>query len=243
MNNECVIPDGFNSLGNGIIENRTRHDKLRWFPVKDIQENLKALLPREVQEKEFGIPFLGEPFTLREYHHEEAEEEKLVNSIRKWGGVYLPVYSLSKGEDGLPSSVPNQAVWTDVSFKEASEVAVRYGKKHLKGKIIDTGILPGWLFDLVCMHEISQGNRTWEDVAEIQLSNEPKSQSLLEYEWLDTKIRLWTREKFGSCRVIRVRNYPMTPKSKYRAALVSRNPMFTDERNSMLSFQMYVALK
>jgi len=237
--NEFIIPDGFDSLGNGLIKHRRRNDVLKWFSIRDYREALKYL-PEGVQVHEYGIPYRGEHFNVHSYHHDPKEDARLIQSLKKYGGVYLPKYPVSKGEDGLPHFIPNEEAWTEISFEEATKVSVQYGTQHLKGKIIHTGVLPGWLFDAVCIYEIAQGNRTWEEMAEEQLAGTIHEKPL-EFGWLDGNIRIWTREKYGACRVIRMKNYPMTPKSKYLASIVARNPMFTSETNPMLSFQMYVA--
>lgn len=243
---EPYIPDGFERISAEAeelkIKHRRRGDIFKWFSVEKAIQTLPTVLPETIQTYEDGIAFGGESFSPREFHYDKHNEE-LLESIRTWGGVYLPVYHLSKGSDELPSSVPDKEVWNHIPYSKAATCADQYGKGHLDGRTIFSGLLPGWLFDLLCIDLISKNVRTWDDMTQIHLKTEPKEEkSPLEYKWLESDVRIWTSEMYGRCRVIRIRNYPTTPKANYIGPIVTRTPMFTSEKSQYLSFQMFVAL-
>ena len=114
------IPEGYKHVcgewNNGfVIERCSDGSQFVWIPVESLDSN--GTLDGEHFSEKFG---------RRNYMNNEFNEalnDELLESVKKYGGFYISRYNISKSSEGKPQSVKGVMPWVNINFDDAKKVA------------------------------------------------------------------------------------------------------------------------
>ena len=98
-----------------VIERCSDGSQFVWIPVGSIDSN--GTLDGEHFSEKFG---------RRNYMNNEFNEalnDELLESVKKYGGFYISRYNISKSSEGKPQSVKGVMPWVNINFDDAKKVA------------------------------------------------------------------------------------------------------------------------
>ncbi len=120
------IPEGWRHVSGewrtGFVISRIEdNSRFVWVPVNDLKQN--GTTNGILFNKRYGRRRFAERINLMEY--KETQKSTFVKfgqqmySVEKYGGFYISVYTISKGQNERPVSVSDDEPWTNVSWYDA----------------------------------------------------------------------------------------------------------------------------
>ena len=119
------IPEGYKHVcgewNNGfVIERCSDGSQFVWIPVGSLDSN-GTLDGKDFSEKFGRRNYMNNEFSYDEFN--EALNDELLESVKRYGGFYISRYNISKSSEGKPQSVKGVMPWVNISFDDAKKVA------------------------------------------------------------------------------------------------------------------------
>ena len=119
------IPEGYKHVcgewNNGfVIERCSDGSQFVWIPVGSLDSN-GTLDGKDFSEKFGRRNYMGDEFSDDEFN--EALNDELLESVKRYGGFYISRYNISKSSEGKPQSVKGVMPWVNINFDDAKKVA------------------------------------------------------------------------------------------------------------------------
>ena len=129
-----------------------------WVPIGALEKNgvFKGKLEK------FGRrPNLDKPFDESGYYEENSQElEEQFEMVKKYGGIYISKYVISKTERGRAQSNAKKIPWVNISIDEAREVI----KKAFETEKVGAGVVTASLYDSILELLIELGVKTTDEI-------------------------------------------------------------------------------
>lgn len=176
------IPEGYwhydGKWNDGYTIKKGFSDEFIWVPIGALEKNgvFKGKLEK------FGRrPNLDKPFDESGYYEENSQElEEQFEMIKKYGGIYISKYVLSKNDAGKAKSVKEGFPWVNISIDEAREVI----KKAFETEKVGAGVVTASLYDSILellielsvktTDEIVKDSSNWGNFAELPYVKDSK---------------------------------------------------------------------
>ena len=119
------IPEGYKHVcgewNNGfVIERCSDGSQFVWIPVGSLDSN-GTLDGKDFSEKFGRRNYMDDEFSDDEFN--EALNDELLESVKRYGGFYISRYNISKSSEGKPQSVKGVMPWVNINFDDAKKVA------------------------------------------------------------------------------------------------------------------------
>jgi hypothetical protein len=119
------IPEGYKHVcgewNNGfVIERCSDGSQFVWIPVGSLDSN-GTLDGKDFSEKFGRRNYMNNEFSDDEFN--EALNDELLESNKRYGGFYISRYNISKSSEGKPQSVKGVMPWVYINFDDAKKVA------------------------------------------------------------------------------------------------------------------------
>lgn len=119
------IPEGYKHVcgewNNGfVIERCSDGSQFVWIPVGSLDSN-GTLDGKDFSEKFGRRNYMKNEFSDAEFN--EALNDELLESVKRYGGFYISRYNISKSSEGKPQSVKGVMPWVNINFDGAKKVA------------------------------------------------------------------------------------------------------------------------
>lgn len=163
------IPEGarrvYPSWGNGqFVICDSLGNYWTWISILELTPNgiLNGLEDQRYGRRQFGQTnfFAPTPFFSNKVYHEIILQE-IVDMVLGNGGFYISSFPISREEDGIPRSIPDQFPWINVRCCEAMNLI-----PQMAGSGTMTRVPSGADFDTVAQSLIDSGALTYSEVTE-----------------------------------------------------------------------------
>ena len=156
------IPEGYwycrGKWNNGYTIRKGFLDEFIWVPIGALEKNgvFKGKLEK------FGRrPNLDKPFDESGYYEENSQElEEQFEMIKKYGGIYISRYVISKDVSGRAQSQRREIPWVNISIVKAREVI----KETFETEKVGAGVVTASLYDSILELLIELGVKTTDEI-------------------------------------------------------------------------------
>ena len=217
------IPEGYKHVcgewNNGfVIERCSDGSQFVWIPVGSLDSN-GTLDGKDFSEKFGRRNYMDDEFSDDEFN--EALNDELLESVKRYGGFYISRYNISKSSEGKPQSVKGVMPWVNINFDDAKKVASTIEdnevvKSHLTFGAEYDSVLEWFIkTEVKTLAEIAEDSTEWGNHWNTENSPRKVVETGSREEWCANNIYdfagnvdEWTQEKNeSSSRVIRGGNY------------------------------------
>ena len=217
------IPEGYKHVcgewNNGfVIERCSDGSQFVWIPVGSLDSN-GTLDGKDFSEKFGRRNYMDDEFSDDEFN--EALNDELLESVKRYGGFYISRYNISKSSEGKPQSVKGVMPWVNINFDDAKKVASTIEdnevvKSHLTFGAEYDSVLEWFIkTEVKTLAEIAEDSTEWGNHWNTENSPRKVVETGSREEWCANNIYdfagnvdEWTQEKNeSSYRVIRGGNY------------------------------------
>jgi len=217
------IPEGYKHVcgewNNGfVIERCSDGSQFVWIPVGSLDSN-GTLDGKDFSEKFGRRNYMDDEFSDDEFN--EALNDELLESVKRYGGFYISRYNISKSSEGKPQSVKGVMPWVNINFDDAKKVASTIEdnevvKSHLTFGAEYDSVLEWFIkTEVKTLAEIAEDSTEWGNHWNTENSPRKVVETGSREEWCANNIYdfagnvdEWTQEKNeSSYRVIRGGNF------------------------------------